>query len=107
MIGYRETKTVNSNAIDILLTEASAPIRWRLEREILGRDRPKTVRKSDLMGWSPVRKNLELLTGDCRFNWLHSSMDMAFENICGELTIWAFGEAHRPWTRDFTLILTT
>ena len=58
MIGYRETKTVNSNAIDILLTEASAPIRWRLEREILGRDRPKTVRKSDLMGWSPVRKNL-------------------------------------------------
>ena len=71
--------------IEILLAEASAPIRWRVERELLGRKKPETVTKQELSVWPQVVKNLDLLTGDCRFNWLHSSFDYAFENICGEL----------------------
>ncbi|MBD3286918.1 hypothetical protein GF359_09760 [candidate division WOR-3 bacterium] len=72
-------------AIEILLSEASVPIRWRVEREILGRDKPETVTRSELAQWPQVIKNLNLLAGDCRFNFLHSSFDYALENICGEL----------------------
>jgi hypothetical protein len=72
-------------AIQILLYEASAPIRWRVEREILGREKPETVTVKELQEHPRVQKNLGLLTGDCRFNYLHSSFDYAFENVCGEL----------------------
>ena len=78
-------KNLDRKAIGFLLDEASDPIRWRVEREILGRDKPETVQEMDLVRWPQVQKNLGLLTGDVRFNWLHSSMDKALENICGEL----------------------
>ena len=38
-------KQTSDKVIDILLAEASPPIRWRVERELLGRDKPKTVRR--------------------------------------------------------------
>ncbi|MBN2378910.1 hypothetical protein JXM67_03815 [candidate division WOR-3 bacterium] len=76
---------MNDKALEVLLSEACAPIRWRLERDILGSDKPETVSKKELAEWPQVQKNLDLLTGECRFDWLHSSLDKAFENICGEL----------------------
>lgn len=71
-------------AIGILLSEASAPIRWRVEREILERE-PKTVSKDELLAYPRVRENLDYLTGETDFNSIHGSTERAFENACGIL----------------------
>lgn len=71
--------------ISILLSEASVPIRWRVEREILGRAKPETVSLKELLDYPRVRENLEYLTGKVDFNSLHGSFNHIFENVCGRL----------------------
>lgn len=73
-----------SKAIDYLLSEASVPIRWRVEQEILGR-KPRTVSEKELLGYPRVKQNLDYLTGKVDFNSLHGSFNHIFENVCGRL----------------------
>jgi len=77
--------TDDSRAVERLLAEASAPIRWRVEREILGRTRPTTVSEKELLDYPRVRENLEYLTGKVDFNSIHGSFNHIFENVCGRL----------------------
>lgn len=76
--------TIKDNAIDILLAEACAPIRRRVEREILMR-KPRTVSLDELLAYPRVRQNLEYLTGKVDFDSLHGSFAHIFENVCGRL----------------------
>lgn len=74
-----------TKAIDVILSEASPPIRWRVEREILGRKKPETVTSDELLAYPRVRENLAYLTGKADFDSLHGSFEHIFENVCGRL----------------------
>ncbi len=74
----------DDRAIEVLLSEACAPIRWRVEKEILGR-KPETVSKDELLAYPRVKENLDYLTGETDFNSIHGSTERTFENACGSL----------------------
>ncbi|MBD3286919.1 hypothetical protein GF359_09765 [candidate division WOR-3 bacterium] len=74
-----------NSAINILLNEACVPIRWRVEREILGKTRPETVTVKELLEYPRVQENFDYLTGKADFDSIHSSFKYIFENVCGSL----------------------
>lgn len=74
----------DDRAIEVLLSEACAPIRWRVEKEILGR-KPETVSKEELLDYSRIKESIGYLTGRMDFNSIHGSTERTFENACGSL----------------------
>jgi len=72
-------------AIDILLDAASVPIRWRIEREIMGREKTETVTLDELTEYPVAREHLDYLTGNTDLKSLSGMEDSVFENACGKL----------------------